>query len=652
MELPTSPTRTISKSGFKIALDCLLKLKHRHDGLRETGEQDDMLRLLSEGGGTIEALARAVEPADFTGPQGGHEVASSCLEAFRSEFARATRHGMGDPRRLRELTIVDGAFLGRLDLLRVWEDRIELIEQKSKSISTAANGGTADELFVRARWRVASAWIPYLQDIGFQAELFRRWLRTNAEALGVPTDIAVVPKLMLVNKDGRAGSADCLRNFSASYRINGRRVEAEVRHVGPAPVTTSLLVELDVSHGFSLMTANAQASDAMLAGKGIGECMDAVAAIASRGRWPIPRDSIGVRCKGCEYRVPGDADSGFVHCWGKDPTARDHILRLTRCSDAQFVEATRGIDPADAPLTRVARASLTPTQVRQWETAASCTPWTRPDLPTNALKVLGASRSGPVAFLDFETVAYQIPARVGGAPYEKVPFQFEVVLLPSAAAPLSDRIGLDGFLDLVSPDPRRGFVRALEAQLASAATVYHWSPFERTVLEAVRESLRSDPRAEPGDTALVAFIDSLLAKLLDLMSVCKDTYLHPDMAGSYSIKRVLPVVWSDPAIRREFAAGAARRDPIAYDDPADPYQSLAGLGKPFLEAIGGTTTLQRIEDRDDAKGIQGGGTASLYYHWVRCFGDGGNPEVERVFRDYCRLDARAMLMVFRMLRGR
>ena len=645
------PGWTISKSDFKLALDCLLKLKHKRDGLGNALEDDDMLRLLSEGGGALEALAEAVEPSDFTGPDGGAEVAPQCLDAFRAEYAKAAPHGTGDPRRLREVTIVAGPFLGRLDRLRVWKDRIELVEQKSKSIGASATGGE-DDLYVKGRSKIAAQWTQHMQDIGFQTELLRRWLAANVGALGIPANIQVVPKLLLVNKEGRSTAQDELRNFKSTYRVNGRSVRAEVRYDGAGPVSTALLAEVDVSHGFALMAKDAQADDAAFAGAGIGTCMDCLAALVEAGQWPAPSQSIGHRCKGCEYRVAGDGDCGFVRCWGKDPTATDHVLRLTRVNQSQFTEASKGVHPADASLKSLPRTSLTASQVRQWEVARSGKPWKSDSLAKDPLGAMGAPPKGAVAFLDFETVAYQIPARVGGAAYEKVPFQFEAVLLPSASAPLRDRIGLEGFLDIASTDPRRDFVRALQAQLSSVATIYHWSPYERTVLNAVRGSLAADPQPHADDPELVAFIDSLLAKLQDLLPVTKNHFLHPDTGGSYSIKRILPVVWSDPAIRQEFAAGAAPKDPIAYGDAADPYKSLVGLGKPFLEAIGGSAVIARHEERNESKGIQGGGTASLYYHWVRLFGHNGDANVARVFRDYCRLDARAMLMVYRELRGK
>jgi hypothetical protein len=552
---------------------------------------------------------------------------------------------------MREVTIVDGPFLGRLDLLRIWKDRIELVEQKSKSLSASGAGGIDGELYaLTGTARVKSPWVPYMQDLAFQVELLRRWIRANAEVLGIPAAIAIVPKLLLVNKDGAAGPDDCLRNFESAYVISGRKVRATVRHTGTPPTSSTLLLEADASRGISLMASDAQSEEAALRGAGIGACMDKIAGAVRSGNWPVARDSIGTRCKGCECRIADDPDSGFVRCWGADPEGPDHILRLSRVTDAQFRKAVGSEEPAKASLTALGRKDLSASQVRQWEVACAGTPWIDPTFAADPITGLRAPKSGVVAFLDFETVAFQIPVRVGGKPFEKVPFQFEAVTLPTAASPLVNRVGLDGFLDLVSTDPRRDFVRALHAQLGSASIIHHWSRYERVVLESIRESLVTDPAKQPGDDELIAAIDHALARFVDLMAVTNGAFLHPDMAGSYSIKRVLPVVWREGAIRAEFAPDAAPNDPIAYEAEDDPYKSLRGLGKPFLEAIGGPAVLKRLEERDDSAGITGGGTAALYYHWARQFQQNHDPDVQRVFRDYCRLDARAMVMVFGYLR--
>ena len=67
--------RPITKTQFKIGLNCLLKLRHarpfgdRVNPYSQSATQNDMLRLLAEGGGAVEALWRQREPG-YVGPVG------------------------------------------------------------------------------------------------------------------------------------------------------------------------------------------------------------------------------------------------------------------------------------------------------------------------------------------------------------------------------------------------------------------------------------------------------------------------------------------------------------------------------------------------------------------------------------------------------
>ena len=62
----------ITKSKFKLGLDCIQKLRHYSNGLPSTLTADNLLSLLAEGGGAVEALQRVVEPPHWVGPDGDH----------------------------------------------------------------------------------------------------------------------------------------------------------------------------------------------------------------------------------------------------------------------------------------------------------------------------------------------------------------------------------------------------------------------------------------------------------------------------------------------------------------------------------------------------------------------------------------------------
>ena len=632
--------KPLSKSQFKLGLECLQKLRHYRDGLPSKLADNDLLRLLAEGGGAVEALQRAVEKPAWLGAKGGAAAASESLEKIRAHAADVARLGGG--RSLYEVTFTHGDFLARIDLLRVRRDRLELVEIKAKSITAA------DEILTKDEGSVRSAWVPYVQDLAFQCELLRRWLRTEGAALGLHPHLPVVPRLLLVKSGGKATDADKLGCFRTHFETYRGRTQAEVTYEGPGAAVTDLLVEVDAALAVNLLRANARATDTTFDGDGIAAAMDRMVDIVRHSHWPATAASLGSQCKRCEYRSEIPDQSGLVRCWGADVDAvPHHILKLAYLKDDQVNEALALNAPATATLTSLPEASLQDRQKSQWLAAQGTVPPTAPAAAGDPFVAMKAPEHGPVYFLDFETAMYPIPSRAGGSPYELVPFQFEGHRLPARDAALTERVLLPGFLDLASDDPRRAMVRALAKQFGDSGPIYHWSPYERTVIKAVAEALRADPIPHRGDADLALTCDRLLARLIDLCAIARQNIVLPATNGSYSIKKVLPVIWADPELRRAFSSGRAPSDPNAYADRIDPYKSLPNLEGGFLQSIGG---VEIAEPDDDEGAIRNGGLAMLYYHYVRLFGGHDRPEIQRQFRQYCQLDSAAMVMAYDFLR--
>jgi hypothetical protein len=642
-----SPMKPLTKSQFKLGLECLQKLRHYRDGLPSNLADNSLLRLLSEGGWAVEALQRAVEPPSWTGPDGGAAVAPESFDEVRRSVAEVRRGG--GCRSLYEVTIVHGDFLARLDLLRIRRDRLELVEIKSKSVED----DPLAEILTKNGGSVRSGWVPYLQDLAFQTELLRRWLGQHGKELGLEPEVPVVPKLILVKKDGVATTADCLENFRTRYAEFRGQVRAEVSYHGPGVRATDLLREVDATPAVALMAAHAQADAAGFGGLGVAACMDRLVEIVRTGRWPEARHSLSAGCRRCEYRVNAPGGSGVVRCWGGDVDAvPHHILKLARLTDRQLHWALGENAPLAAKLSELPETELQDRQKGQWRCANDGRDAVSAELRGDPYGVLRAPAEGAVYFLDFETARYPVPYRAGGRVNEMIPFQFEGHLLPGRASALSERELLPGFLELTDPDPRRGLVRALREQFGEAGPIYHWSSYERTVLKTLAEDLRRDPEPRPGDGELIAVCEALMTRLVDLCEITRQHLVLRETDGSYSIKRVLPVIWSDPGLRRAFARGSAPRDSNHYDDDTDPYQSLPGLSREFLEGIGPEAVAALADEEEQGEAITNGGLAMIYYHYVRLFGGGGRPEIRLQFRQYCQLDSAAMVMAYDWLRRR
>lgn len=137
-----------------------------------------------------------------------------------------------------------------------------------------------------------------------------------------------------------------------------------------------------------------------------------------------------------------------------------------------------------------------------------------------ALKDVGA----PAYFLDFETCNMAIPIWAGTRPYEQIPFQFSL-------HKLTDTLEHTEFLDISGQDPSRGFAEAVVKACGTKgpAFVYNAS-FEKRILWQMAQRFPD----------LAKKLESIIARIVDLLPIAEKCYYHPSQCGSWSIKSVLP----------------------------------------------------------------------------------------------------------------
>jgi len=174
---------------------------------------------------------------------------------------------------------------------------------------------------------------------------------------------------------------------------------------------------------------------------------------------------------------------------------------------------------------------LTPAQANARESARRAAPFAAPDLETELAPLLPAAD-----FLDFEAIVPEVPLYPGTRPFEVVPFQWSAHLCDGAGAPRHAEFLADG-----SRDPRRAFVESLLAAFASRERrIGVYSGFESEVL--AQQARVFPDLAEP--------LERMRARLYDLLPVMRRSLYHPAFLGSFSLKRVVPVLspgsgWSD-----------------------------------------------------------------------------------------------------------
>ncbi len=183
------------------------------------------------------------------------------------------------------------------------------------------------------------------------------------------------------------------------------------------------------------------------------------------------------------------------------------------------------------------------------------------------LRRLVRSLPSPRYYLDFETLSSAVPVFAGTRPYEPVPFQW------SCHVDAGQDLAQVEFLADGTEPPMRRFAESLIAALGQTGPIVVYSGYERRVIGELAARFPD----------LAAPLEALMARLVDLLPAVKQHYYHPAMAGSWSIKAVLPTV----APELDYAALGDVRDGLAAQTA-------------FLETLEPTTTPERRAALRDA----------------------------------------------------
>lgn len=196
----------------------------------------------------------------------------------------------------------------------------------------------------------------------------------------------------------------------------------------------------------------------------------------------------------------------------------------------------------------------------------------------------------PIHFLDFETVGDALPLYESSRPYQQVPFQFSLHILPGWDQLASHH----AFLADGTGDPRPELLSRLESLLGQAGTVLSYNmSFE---LRCLKESVEAHPEYEKWFRGIEERFSDLIVPFRQF------NYYDPKQMGRTSIKNVFPAL------------------------------------------TGGTY---------EGLGIADGSAASREYARVTFFDGVSSEERNRVRKDletYCALDTRAMIDVLKVLR--
>ena len=172
----------------------------------------------------------------------------------------------------------------------------------------------------------------------------------------------------------------------------------------------------------------------------------------------------------------------------------------------------------------------------------------------------------PRYYLDFETISFAVPIWKGTRPYQMLPFQWSCHVESK-----SGRVSHKEFLDTSGDPPMRPFIKSLLRAVGESGPIFVYSSFEETHLWKLAGCF---PDLSEG-------IEQIIARLVNLHLLTKRHYYHPDMHGSWSLKKVLPTIaphldYDDLGeVQDGNAAGVAYREIIHPDTKPSRRELLA-----------------------------------------------------------------------------
>jgi hypothetical protein len=210
-------------------------------------------------------------------------------------------------------------------------------------------------------------------------------------------------------------------------------------------------------------------------------------------------------------------------CWEPVQRVASNVFTLTRISGKAWDLYGRGIiDTADIP----ADFKLTENQRIQQRVEHD----TKPHVDKRAVTELLGRLRYPLFLLDFETFGAAVPRANGTRPYQQVPFQFSLHVVPSLdAAPEHHSWIWDG-----QGDPRKELLERLSVLLGESGSIVAYNAgFEMGRLT----------EAVAAHTTYKGWLAAIRERVVDLLVPFRsfDVYL-PGQHGSASLKSVLPAL--------------------------------------------------------------------------------------------------------------
>lgn len=647
----TTNPRYLTKSRFKLALDCPTKLFYtrKKDEYADTSQDNDFLRALARGGYQVGELAKYYYP-------GGHDIETLDYEEALTQTDKLLEKN--------EVIIYEAAIrfqnlFIRVDILKKSGNYVQMIEVKSKSYKSVddftGRGGT-----------IKSEWKPYLYDVAFQ-----KYVLCSAKP-----GFSVDAFLMLADKNASA----TVEGLNQRFLFQTENSRLSVKASNTEDLGEPVLKAEEVNDLVGMIWSGTEVLNEQALS--FGDYVHKLAEIYEKDEQNFDRLSGG--CKGCEFRLAqAEMDglkSGYHECWKEMAGFKDEDFEKPSMLDVwdfrkkdDFIEnevylqeqmTREDLEPKTQRPNNNPGFSRVDRQDMQIEKAKSGDMEVEFDI--NGLRTMMDSFKFPLHFIDFETTMVAIPFNQGRHPYEQMAFQYSHHTMDEngVIAHVSEWINLEP-----GKFPNLDFIRALKKDLKKDdGTIFRYSHHENTVLNQIRVQLEASEEADKDE--LVEFIRSITQEkddrnrliwegprnMVDLCQLYKWFHFDPQTKGSNSLKAVLPAILN----RSEFLQKKYSRpiygteikslnfsEGIAWLQEKDgeiisPYKQLPKLFKDWTR----DELDQRITDGDED--LADGGAAMIAYAMMQFteMGDRERQHIKQALLRYCELDTMAMIMLY------
>lgn len=581
---------TLSKSNFKIAQSCAVKLYYKKNSYPSANDGNEYMEYLAEGGYAVGLMAKMYYP-------NGVEVDTSRgMDAAvqQTELLLQSENVV-----IFEATFYSNNKLVAIDILEKVGNHFNIIEVKSKGV---------DETL-----KLDGAWAENLEDITYQKITLQECYPNSTidSFLFVPnksmtTDIEnLYSQFKMVDKSNEGG----FQSFDIQFTGDPAAIVAD-----------NLLIKVNVN-------ARVVALESYV----IGAANSHIAQLISGTKPIVP---INKECFKCEYTSPkGQGLSGYDECWAHITKPEHHIkdlyylgvVKIGKENLANTLINQNKVSLADIPYECLTLSYKTRQKIQIANTLAN-TEWYS--------EYLGANMSlapYPHHFIDFETITTALPFHKGMKPYEMLAFQWSCHTIESAGA---DPVHSE-WLNTYPTYSSFRFAESLYKQLGSNGTIFMWATHENTVLRGIYykmiEQGYDNPELLDWLKDVVKFDKDNPGKLVDMNDMALQFYFHPKMKGKTSIKYVLPAVLAatnSPNIEKWLREFAPDLDLLSRDSNGtieNPYKNLP---------------------KDNGINVSEG-TAAMRGYTELLFGDESQKAAyETALLRYCKLDTLAMAIIW------